>query len=679
MPTAEELIAQGYSVAGSDTAPDTAALLNSGYKVAATPATQRPSFLESAKFVGRSAAEGLADLADLVTPAIWPQSTVRQAMGQSPLPTARELVASAIGSSEDMGITGLAPDLIRTGIKAAVAPGPGRAANVVSALGGEVAHQLFPDSEIAPIVGSVLTSGGIEAGKGMLGLGKSLERSSVGASAKDYLKDLKARNLIDDDEIQQVTTTLGKAINEIGDQEGFGFFRDPQRLIKRNSAELEASGAKLGAYLQAADDVGAKVDPAKLLQTGSKTQELLTKFPAQKAEIKEAVSEFMAKLLDPENGWDGSISGLNKWKSSINELGFAGTAKGTLPASMARKIQRAIGEDLKDAISDAVVKADVVSPKEWANTLKTYSNHKAIEPVLKSGIASSLASTPTKVAKGLLRTSGGTLTTPTVIGSAIGSSVGGPLIGLLTGGALSLFDSPTGQGALGSLMKTAGRATKKYLGGGQFSTSAAIGGLASSDLTDLTAILGGTNARTPNIFSGGSGSAPDIFSPQKKTPVIEEAMPISKEDVALIEEQIDADPYYSALYEAESGRDPNAQPPIDPKTGKRPSTAKGGFQFINSTAKALGVSDPFDLAESFKAVQTLTEDHRKRFGDNPKALYRAHVLGAPLANKVAKGDSLSKDEKDLVEYFNTRAWPNFERRYNRIVKTQSRGSGLEEV
>lgn len=611
MPTAEELIAQGYSVAGSDTAPDTAALLNSGYKVAATPATQRPSFLESAKFVGRSAAEGLADLADLVTPAIWPQSTVRQAMGQSPLPTARELVASAIGSSEDMGITGLAPDLIRTGIKAAVAPGPGRAANVVSALGGEVAHQLFPDSKIAPIVGSVLTSGGIEAGKGMLGLGKSLERSSVGASAKDYLKDLKTRNLIDDDEIQQVTTTLGKAINEIGDQEGFGFFRDPQRLIKRNSAELEASGAKLGAYLQAADDVGAKVDPAKLLQTGSKTQELLTKFPAQKAEIKEAVSEFMAKLLDPENGWDGSISGLNKWKSSINELGFAGTAKGTLPASMARKIQRAIGEDLKDAISDAVVKADVVSPKEWANTLKTYSNHKAIEPVLKSGIASSLASTPTKVAKGLLRTSGGTLTTPTIIGSAVGSSVGGPLIGLLTGGALSLFDSPTGQGALGSLMKTAGRATKKYLGGGQFSTSAAIGGLASSDLTDLTAILGGTNARTPNIFSGGSGSAPDIFSPQKKTPVIEESMPMSDDT------DLDFEALKTAITARESAGNASA---VSPKgaTGLMqvmPNTAK-------DIAKELGVKE-YDLKDpetNQKFGMYYIKKQLQRFGDLDLAL-----------------------------------------------------------
>ena len=196
----------------------------------------------------------------------------------------------------------------------------------------------------------------------------------------------------------------------------------------------------------------------------------------------------------------------------------------------------------------------------------------------------------------------------------------------------------------------------------------------------ITAIKNAIAGNVGNVGGDNSAkSAPNIFSPQKKTPVIEEAMPTSKEDVALIEEQIDADPYYSALYEAESGRDPNAQPPIDPKTGKRPSTAKGGFQFINSTAKALGVSDPFDLAESFKAVQTLTEDHRKRFGDNPKALYRAHVLGASLANKVAKGDSLSKDEKDLVEYFNTRAWPNFERRYNRIVKTQSRGSGLEEV
>ena len=168
-------------------------------------------------------------------------------------------------------------------------------------------------------------------------------------------------------------------------------------------------------------------------------------------------------------------------------------------------------------------------------------------------------------------------------------------------------------------------------------------------------------------------SLPNIFSAQKKTlapPTETEPMP-TKEEVALIEEQIDADPYYSALYEAESGRNPTAK---NPK-----SSAKGGFQFINSTAKSMGLDDPFDLAKSFRAVQALTEQHRSVVGDTPKALYRAHVLGSPLAKKVATKAPLTTDEQKLLDYFNDEAWPNFERRYNRIAKAQSRGSGAEEV
>jgi hypothetical protein len=86
----------------------------------------------------------------------------------------------------------------------------------------------------------------------------------------------------------------------------------------------------------------------------------------------------------------------------------------------------------------------------------------------------------------------------------------------------------------------------------------------------------------------------------------------SKDYVRKVEAKIDADPYYSALYEAESGRNPTAKNPE--------STASGAFQFLKGTAKLVGLKDPMDIGEAFDKVKTLTNDHKRKFGDSPAAL-----------------------------------------------------------
>jgi ppGpp synthetase/RelA/SpoT-type nucleotidyltranferase len=131
-----------------------------------------------------------------------------------------------------------------------------------------------------------------------------------------------------------------------------------------------------------------------------------------------------------------------------------------------------------------------------------------------------------------------------------------------------------------------------------------------------------------------------------------------KTDVKAVEQLIDADPYYSTLYEVESGRNPSAKNPE--------SSASGGFQFIKSTAKSVGLKDPFDLAESFEAVKKLTEQHKALFGDDPATLYAAHYLGSPLLSKVLKGERITEAQAAQVETLKQ----VLQKRFNPILKTK---------
>lgn len=128
-----------------------------------------------------------------------------------------------------------------------------------------------------------------------------------------------------------------------------------------------------------------------------------------------------------------------------------------------------------------------------------------------------------------------------------------------------------------------------------------------------------------------------------------------------IEKEIDKDPYYSALYEAESGRNPKAKNPE--------STASGGFQFIKSTAKSIGLDDPFDLGKSFDAVKQFTDSHREVFGEDPALLYSAHYLGETVLRKVLKGLDLTEKEEAQVRYLQEKALPRFMRIYNKKART----------
>lgn len=147
----------------------------------------------------------------------------------------------------------------------------------------------------------------------------------------------------------------------------------------------------------------------------------------------------------------------------------------------------------------------------------------------------------------------------------------------------------------------------------------------------------------------------DLFSGKKR--------PRMNEDIKSIEAEIDSNPTDAAIYEMESGRNPKAKNPE--------SSAAGAFQLINSTQKALGVKDPFDLRQNYEGYKRLRDENIARFGDDPLMVYSAHYLGAPLLDKVLKKRKLDDNERKIVEEFKARILPRFQKIYDRIIAREA--------
>lgn len=206
--------------------------------------------------------------------------------------------------------------------------------------------------------------------------------------------------------------------------------------------------------------------------------------------------------------------------------------------------------------------------------------------------------------------------------------------------------------------------------GAAAATAAVAGGGAAwkSYLTDEPTAEGSSNEKLGAMspvtsarpgFLGSAKQAPAGLLPASPSGKKKESG-MTKTDVSTIEAEIDSDPLDAAIYEVESNRDPSAK---NPK-----SSAAGGFQLIRSMQKSLGVEDPYDLAQNFAGYKKLKEENMARFGDDPRTLYAAHYLGAPLLSKYLSGKKLSAREQKLVAGLENKALPRFDRIYARIAK-----------
>lgn len=482
-------------------------------------------------------------------------------------------------------------------------------------------------------------------GKVFKGAGESFERSSIGATARNFIKSQKDKGLLTDLEAGEVGTRLSKAIKEVGDTEGFGFWRDPERLALRNKAVLNLDGKKIGDALTFADEAGANI-ALDLTSEASAVQKLIKNSNAEKADIKGVIEEAKAKLFDPENGWDGTVSGLNKWKTSFGSTGFSGTSLGTTKAPVERKALQAVYQDIDSAIKDAVVGSGATTADDWASLMRRYSNHKELEPILNPAAAGELANTWDKTTRGLLRTSGGVLTTPTLIAGAVGGAGAGPL-GLLAGVGLGALSSPTGSGIAGNALKVLGKGSSKV--GAKSKAAAGLAGL-------LAAATGAAAEETPN-------------TQQQNIPSFQEDTDMSRSPefdakVNKIAANLETDPEHllkAMAFETGGTFDPTEK-------NKAGSGATGLIQFMGSTAKDLTGKDTKEAAlkvlSDMTAVQQLdyVEKYLKPFKGKLNSIEDVYmaILWPKAVGKDADytlwkdNPSLTQAKRKLTAYWQNR-------------------------
>jgi hypothetical protein len=165
----------------------------------------------------------------------------------------------------------------------------------------------------------------------------------------------------------------------------------------------------------------------------------------------------------------------------------------------------------------------------------------------------------------------------------------------------------------------------------------------------LTSIIGGG---TPSASSVSTASASPVTS--APLPSVGSTAPDSglSDAIAKVASARGVDPaYMTRLAMVESGGNPNATTSL--------SSAKGPFQFIDSTAQHYGLTNPTDPAASADAAARLTLDNKAALTQalgrepTPGELYLAHQQGAAGAAKI-----LANPDAPIESVIGTRAAAN---------------------
>lgn len=418
-----------------------------------------------------------------------------------------------------------------------------------------------------------------------------------------------------------IETFTKNKLDSLLEEGALGKSRNPQKLTKVVNEKLKTLGNEVDTIISSYDKkiADGAAPPAVPDFTGARAYIQSGKVPADLIEsYLERLNKIESNIV--ENG-GGKLDYLQKQKTAFG--------KSWNPADAIKSnFDRQIYTDLKKSIESYAPEVKPINQE--------LSKYLTVEPIVNRSLKASENSSLANKLRDIMWTTGG-VGAPTLVGSMLGGPAGAAT-GAAVGVASRMLASPTGQAMIA-------RGLRNVSGGLK----------AIPEVPNLAGIplkLGTQNAQTNN------NSYSDLFSKKKvNEPTKETAQTrdVGKSNISAVESVIDQDPYLSTLYEVESGRNPLAKNPT--------SSAKGAFQFIDSTAKAVGLDDPYDLEKSFVAIKRLTDENRARFGDDPTLLYSAHYLGATVLNKVLKGLPLKPKEQAQVDYLRSKVLPKFNKIY----------------
>lgn len=421
-----------------------------------------------------------------------------------------------------------------------------------------------------------------------------LRGSALGATKTDFKASAKYKGLINGPEGK--TTKLEQSIKNVIDDGTFKGAKSTDDFLVANTSKLESYDDALSEVLSKIDDsiseTGAKVTPSFANAEKFVAQANPLEKPALQKELEQAKS----LLLEAH---DGTLSGLQTIKRSLYRSVYSenGRAKQELATKLA--------QDMKDSIEAGA--ALVTGRPEAAQAIKQLNakmgQHLEVEKLLARKLATEQASDVVKELMGNLRTSGGNLTTPTIIGRATGGEAGGKL-GFLGGALLNRLATPKGKMGLANVLEK---------------TAPAIKG-AGSPVIGAAPRLGllGANQLSGSVFNKGKQMD------EVKPPAIE------KQEISAIVDKVSGGGDMAKLVNAVIRAESNGKVDAQSKVG-----AQGLMQLMPAMQKALGVKDAFDAEQNITGGVALLSEELQRFKDVKLAL-AAYNAGSPKVMAAIK-------------------------------------------
>lgn len=464
--------------------------------------------------------------------------------------------------------------------------------------------------------------------------GQAILRKSIGTRASDYAKEAKElgiNDVVDGD----VASFTKQAINDLQERGILGDSVKAGKLLAKMLERKDEVGNQVGKLI---DDFDAAGHPP-ITPNFDNALDYLASGRIDAKKVETYVDELINLQEAIKREGQGSLRYLQNQKVAYNGKYDQGD-------DAVNGFYRAVTQDFKQNVEKYVPE---VTPLN-----KELQKLHVVDPILRRNMGKEEASNWVDSILQKLRTSGGTLTTPILIGAGAGGSMGGP-IGAVAGMGLGLASSPAGQHAVGNFLAgnpavttPVGKAVSAAMSGaGVFDTPEAEASvLPKSDGRSVSIEPIGDTPYARQLFSGSmprseglpaaSGKAQtkqqSSYMPKLKKPELDNVISsagVPEKDRALVH----------AIIKAESAGNTDARS----KAG-----AEGLMQLMPEIQNAFGVTDPFEPVSNVKGGYALIKEELGRFKDQKLAL-AAYNAGSPAVRRAIKKAG-SREYADIARF-----------------------------
>lgn len=273
--------------------------------------------------------------------------------------------------------------------------------------------------------GATLAGKGLQAAaKGAKNLATGFERGAIGVTARDVKAARRATEAGEAlGEIELGDTYIDKTIDDLREQGWFKGNMSPAGWAEKARTELKGLTTELRGVVREADKVKGGAQAVPSFKNAEKYVEMQAADEAPR--FRAALEKKKAAVLEAT---DGSIERVHEQKVRFYEKSYD-----TDEAKSLKALDRAIARDLRETVEksvDALANQGKLE-KALAGSVKLLNAEEAkrltLLPIFQRAKEFEGAANPLKSAIQALRTSGGFLTTPSVIGAANGIPFIGPL------------------------------------------------------------------------------------------------------------------------------------------------------------------------------------------------------------------------------------------------------------